>query len=120
MLLLAEEVGADLARVLAETARVDRRDVGERLLEFRGAAPLRRLDAPGRARLDTLLPRLLAAIGDLKTVAVGTPLDVLRRSDGHDILLPVCTERLSDFLDRRSGELSTGEGVTVAVMPSTA
>ena len=49
------------------------------LLEFRGAAPLRRLDAPGRARLDTLLPRLLAAIADLKTVAVGTPLDVLRR-----------------------------------------
>ena len=32
---------------------------------------LRRLDAPGRARLDTLLPRLLAAIADLKTVARG-------------------------------------------------
>ncbi len=49
------------------------------LLEFRGAAPLRRLDAPGRARLDTLLPRLLAAIADLRTVTVGSPLDVLRR-----------------------------------------
>jgi hypothetical protein len=43
------------------------------------------------------------------------PLDILRRPDGHEILLPVCTERLGDFLDRRSGELSIGEGVTVAV-----
>ncbi|HET9475458.1 MAG TPA: bifunctional [glutamate--ammonia ligase]-adenylyl-L-tyrosine phosphorylase/[glutamate--ammonia-ligase] adenylyltransferase [Steroidobacteraceae bacterium] len=49
------------------------------LLEFRGAAPLRRLDAPGRARLDMLLPRLLTTIADLRSVAVGTPLDVLRR-----------------------------------------
>ena len=41
---------------------------------------MRRLDAPGRARLDTLLPRLLAAIADLQDRgAVGTQLDVLRR-----------------------------------------
>ena len=46
---------------------------------FRGAAALRRLDAPGRARLDTLLPRLLVAIADLKTGSGGTQLDVLRR-----------------------------------------
>jgi len=49
------------------------------LLEFRGAAALRRLDAPGRARLDTLLPRLLAAIADLKAPPSGSQLDVLRR-----------------------------------------
>ncbi len=49
------------------------------LLEFRNAAALRRLDAPGRARLDTLLPRLLAAIADVKSPAAGSQLDVLRR-----------------------------------------
>ena len=45
------------------------------------------------------------------------PLDVVRRVDGHDVLLPVCTERLDDFLARRAGgaELSIGEVVTVAV-----
>jgi glutamate-ammonia-ligase adenylyltransferase len=49
------------------------------LLEFRGAAGLRRLDAPGRARLDALLPRLLVAIADVKAPASGSQLDVLRR-----------------------------------------
>jgi len=49
------------------------------LLEFRSAAGLRRLDAPGRARLDALLPRLLAAIADVRTPASGSQLDVLRR-----------------------------------------
>ena len=49
------------------------------LLEFRGAAGLRRLDAPGRARLDALLPRLLVAIADVKVPASGSQLDVLRR-----------------------------------------
>lgn len=44
------------------------------------------------------------------------PTDILRRSDGHDVLLPVCIERLTDFLDRRGGlDLSAGEGVTLAV-----
>ena len=44
------------------------------------------------------------------------PADILRRSDGHDVLLPVCPERLTDFLDRRGGlDLSVGEGVNVAV-----
>jgi len=42
----------------------------EALLEFRGSTGLKRLDAPGRARLDTLVPRLVAAITDV---------DVLRR-----------------------------------------
>ena len=45
------------------------------------------------------------------------PVDILRRQDGHDVLLPVCTERLEDFLLRRAGgaELAVGEAVTVAV-----
>jgi [glutamine synthetase] adenylyltransferase / [glutamine synthetase]-adenylyl-L-tyrosine phosphorylase len=48
------------------------------LTEFRGGATLRRLDAPGRARLDTLMPRLLAAIADLR-LAESSQIDVLRR-----------------------------------------
>jgi hypothetical protein len=44
------------------------------------------------------------------------PLDILRRPDGHDVLLPVCSERLTDFLDRRGAlDLSPGEGVTLSV-----
>lgn len=45
------------------------------------------------------------------------PVDILRRADGHDVLMPVCTERLEEFLTRRAGgsELSAGEVVTVAV-----
>jgi hypothetical protein len=45
------------------------------------------------------------------------PVDVIRREHGHDVLLPVCTERLEDFLARRSAgaELSIGEAVTIAV-----
>ena len=42
------------------------------------------------------------------------PIDLLRRTDGHDVLLPVCTELLSEFLDRHP-DLTAGEGVTVAV-----
>ena len=45
------------------------------------------------------------------------PVDILRRADGHDVLLPVCTERLEEFLARRAGgaQLTAGECVTVAV-----
>lgn len=45
------------------------------------------------------------------------PLDILRRSDGHDVLLPVCPEQLDEFLRRRDAgaDLSIGEAVTVAV-----
>jgi glutamate-ammonia-ligase adenylyltransferase len=50
----------------------------ELLAGFRATPTLRRLDAPGRARLDTLMPRLLAAIADVKP-AESTQLDVLRR-----------------------------------------
>ncbi|WP_255305198.1 hypothetical protein [Microbacterium sp. 3J1] len=46
---------------------------------------------------------------------VAGPLDLVRRHDGHDVLLPWCTERLSVFLGRRqadglafaAGEVST-------------
>jgi [glutamine synthetase] adenylyltransferase / [glutamine synthetase]-adenylyl-L-tyrosine phosphorylase len=48
----------------------------ELLEEFRGSTAMRRLDAPGRVRLDVLVPRLLAAIGEL---AGASQTDVLRR-----------------------------------------
>lgn len=46
------------------------------------------------------------------------PLDLVRRVDGHDVLLPWCTERVSTFIGQRgSGEpaLSAGEVGTLAV-----
>lgn len=44
------------------------------------------------------------------------PVDIVRRTSGHDVHLPVCTERLADFLDRRGGsDLEAGEAVTLAV-----
>ena len=45
-------------------------------------------------------------------VTYSRPVDILRRQDGHDVLLPVCTERLEDFLHRRAGgaELAVGRG----------
>jgi [glutamine synthetase] adenylyltransferase / [glutamine synthetase]-adenylyl-L-tyrosine phosphorylase len=46
------------------------------LAEYRGAGALRRLDAAGRARLDTLLPRMLSSIADQKNVS---QTDLLRR-----------------------------------------
>ncbi len=45
------------------------------------------------------------------------PLDVLRRADGHDLLLPVCTEPVDALLTRRGAALplNDGEAVTLAV-----
>ncbi|WP_157525334.1 hypothetical protein [Microbacterium yannicii] len=45
------------------------------------------------------------------------PLDLVRRIDGHDVVLPVLTEPLETFLHRRAGRapLSTGEALTLAV-----
>ena len=45
------------------------------------------------------------------------PVDVARRSDGHDAVLPVCAERLDEFVRRRSARmpLSAGEAVTLGV-----
>jgi glutamate-ammonia-ligase adenylyltransferase len=49
------------------------------LLEFRNAGSLKRLDAPGRARLDTLVPRLVGAIVDLSGELHAAQAEVLRR-----------------------------------------
>ncbi|MFH8249908.1 hypothetical protein ACH3VR_06020 [Microbacterium sp. B2969] len=44
------------------------------------------------------------------------PADLVRRSDGHAVALPVCTERLDDFLGRRlDAPLTDGERLTLAV-----
>ena len=67
------------AAALAARGFTDAEPAAQLLLDFRGATPLKRLDAHGRARLDTLLPRLLLAISELKAPASGTQLDVLRR-----------------------------------------
>jgi hypothetical protein len=46
-----------------------------------------------------------------------SPLDLVRRVDGHDVVLPVCAEPLDTFLRRRASRapLSTGEAMTLAV-----
>ncbi len=45
------------------------------------------------------------------------PVDIARRRDGHDAVLPVCVERLEDFLRRREARLplTAGEAVTLGV-----
>ncbi|WPR87973.1 hypothetical protein [Microbacterium rhizosphaerae] len=46
------------------------------------------------------------------------PLDVVRRRDGHDLLLPACSERLDAFLARRRDRRvppTSGERVTIAI-----
>lgn len=45
------------------------------------------------------------------------PLDIARRADGHDVVLPALAERIDRFLARRSApvDLSRGEIVTLAV-----
>jgi glutamate-ammonia-ligase adenylyltransferase len=57
------------------------------LTEFRAASAFKRLDAPGRARLDKLMPRLLASIADIQAGSAANgglgrgvrQLDALRR-----------------------------------------
>ncbi|MFS0852002.1 hypothetical protein [Microbacterium sp. 179-I 3D4 NHS] len=47
---------------------------------------------------------------------VAGPIDVVRRRDGHDVLLPWCTERVATFLGRRRAEgdvLAAGECSTL-------
>lgn len=46
-----------------------------------------------------------------------TPIDLVRRPGGHDVLLPVCSERLEEFVRRRGArsELLPGEAVTLGV-----
>lgn len=48
---------------------------------------------------------------------VAGPLDIVRRSDGHDVLLPWCTERAASFFGRRAAAdaaLASGEMTTLA------
>jgi len=74
--------GADadnFASVLSARGFRDPGKAAAMLIEFRAAGTVRRLDAPGRSRLDTLLPRLLAAIADLASDQPSTQADVLRR-----------------------------------------
>jgi [glutamine synthetase] adenylyltransferase / [glutamine synthetase]-adenylyl-L-tyrosine phosphorylase len=68
-----------LAGVLEGRGFRDAAQAAAQLVEFRGAGALRRLDAPGRARLDLLLPRLLGAIADLGADGASSQADVLRR-----------------------------------------
>jgi glutamate-ammonia-ligase adenylyltransferase len=74
---VAQFAGALTARGFTDAARC-----AELLEEFRGSTAMRRLDAPGRVRLDVLVPRLLSSIADLRStadLAVVSQVDVLRR-----------------------------------------
>jgi len=78
--------GSDAERfapVLAARGFREAEPAAQLLVDFRASPTLRRLDAPGRARLDTLVPRLLAAIADIPAGVHdgggGTQHDVLRR-----------------------------------------
>jgi glutamate-ammonia-ligase adenylyltransferase len=64
------------ASALAARGVVDAEAAANLLTEFRGTGSLRRLDAPGRARLDALVPRLVSAIADLGS---NLQVDALRR-----------------------------------------
>ncbi len=65
--------------VLQSRGFQDAEAAAQLLLDFRGGGSLKRLDAPGRARLDALVPRLLALMADLRGGPGGSQLDVLRR-----------------------------------------
>jgi glutamate-ammonia-ligase adenylyltransferase len=60
---------AQLAATLAARGFADAGQAAQMLEEFRGSTVMRRLDAPGRARLDMLMPRLLSSIADLRADA---------------------------------------------------
>ena len=51
--------GAQLAAALEARGFADAVQAAALLTEFRGGGTLRRLDAPGRARLDTLMPQVV-------------------------------------------------------------
>ena len=70
--------GPQLAAALESRGFTDAAQAAALLTGFRATSTMRRLDAPGRARLDTLMPRLLAAIADVR-MAESPQVDVLRR-----------------------------------------
>ena len=75
---LRETEGPQLAATLESRGFTDATAAAALLAGFRANSTMRRLDAPGRARLDTLMPRLLAAIADVR-MPESPQVDVLRR-----------------------------------------
>jgi glutamate-ammonia-ligase adenylyltransferase len=72
--------GPQLAAALEARGFTDASQAAALISAFRALPGLRRLDAPGRARLDTLVPRLVAAIADqAKAPSASAQTDVLRR-----------------------------------------
>jgi glutamate-ammonia-ligase adenylyltransferase len=72
--------GPHLATALEARGFRDGAQAAALLGEFRGASSLKRLDAPGRTRLDALMPRLISSIADLRSdSAADLQIDVLRR-----------------------------------------
>ncbi len=81
--------GADLstlAEVLRARGFIDAEDAAQQLLEFRASGMLRRLDAPGRVRLDALVPRMLAAIVDQGIDTGAVPGDAARSAGQTHVL----------------------------------
>ncbi len=70
--------GEQLESTLTARGFRDGAAAGAALTEFRASSTLRRQDAAGRARLDTLLPRLLVSIADTSSGGA-SQVDVLRR-----------------------------------------
>ena len=69
---------AQFASALAARGFAEAEQAAALLDEFRNSTAVRRLDAPGRGRLDVLAPRLLSSIADLKEAA-SSQVDILRR-----------------------------------------
>ncbi|MDZ8202359.1 hypothetical protein RZO50_12620 [Microbacterium sp. SSW1-59] len=96
-----------------------------------GGSVIRRMDGddapwPGvLARLDDGGPALVVAAPVLGGAWPGwrlpagdhvlTPRDVRRAPDGHDVVFPLCVERLTVLLGRRGRAMAAGEKVTIAV-----
>jgi glutamate-ammonia-ligase adenylyltransferase len=101
------------AHLLREAGVVDVESVLRSLAQLRDSAYLRRLDAAGRRRLTTLLPKVLQRIAgrDAEPVALNRVLHVLERIGGRTVYLALLNENtlaLSRLVDlcAQSGFLS--------------
>ncbi|MGM1016408.1 MAG: hypothetical protein ACQEW8_02580 [Actinomycetota bacterium] len=104
----------DSPRALVPGAHRLVRVLGEHEGPFAGALVTRGSDVAVAADADEYAGWASWAFAGAEHVA--GPLDVARRHDGHDVLLPWCTERVSVFLGRRrsSGDaLTSGEVATL-------
>jgi hypothetical protein len=63
----------------------------------------------------SLLPAEWWGWQSAQTDHVLTPIDIARRTDGHDVILPAFSGPLGGAIDRRRTGIATGEAVTVAV-----